>query len=320
MGKVVSINVCLKNIWDAWFAFRRGKKPTPEMEQFSYYLEDNLSALQRDLRDGTYHHGAYHAFTVMDNKRRVISVANIRDRVVHRLLYDYLIFIYNDSFYYDVWSCRLHKGLIGAIERVQKFARASPRVFVWRTDITKFFNNVNCATLMDILKRKIFDPKALWLLQEIIDSFDSGSKGIPIGNLTSQIFANIYLNELDRFVVHTMKPKHYLRYGDDFLVFHTNKDVLISFREKIIAHLKDELDLVINPKHDIIVQAKDGLYFLGVEVYPNGRRLCKRNWLRVKNRLNPLNIGSYNGLVLHHSKEKKINEFHWRVMENTQTE
>ena len=313
------MDVGLKNIWNAWFAFRRGKKPTPEMEQFSYYLEENLSLLQRELQDGTYHHRGYHTFTVMDNKRRVISVANIRDRVVHRLLYGYLIFIYNDGFYYDVWSCRPHKGLIGAIERVQKFVRESPRVFVWRTDITKFFNNVNRATLVNILKRKISDPKALWLLQEIIDNFDRGSKGIPIGNLTSQIFANIYLNELDRFVVHTLKPKHYLRYGDDFLVFHANKDVLKSFREKIIAHLKDELDLVINPKHDIIVQAKEGLYFLGVEIYPSGRRLCKRNWLRVKNRLNLRNVGSYSGLVLRHENEKKIKEFHWRVIKHTQT-
>ncbi len=174
MGNV-SIDLGLENIWKAWFDFRHGKKRTPEIEQFSYYLEEQLSALHQELVSSTYRHGGYHTFTVTDNKRRVISVASIRDRVVHRLLYNYLVPIYNKLFYDDVWSCRPNKGVVGSIERVQKFVTGCPRVFVWRTDITKFFDHVNGEALMQMLRRTIAYPNALWLLEEIIVSFHRGT-------------------------------------------------------------------------------------------------------------------------------------------------
>ncbi|MCK9186315.1 reverse transcriptase [Candidatus Gracilibacteria bacterium] len=113
-----SIDLSLKNIWESWFAFRKGKKATDELHSFQYYLEKNLYELFEDLNSGKYRHGEYRKFIVCDNKRREISVANIRDRIVHRLVYDYLEKIYDKTFIYDAWSCRKGKGLIGAIERV----------------------------------------------------------------------------------------------------------------------------------------------------------------------------------------------------------
>ncbi len=166
-----SIDVGLKNIWRSWFAFRKGKRPTAELHEFQYYLERNLFSLFTDLNKGTYRHGGYRKFTVSDNKRREISVASIRDRVVHRLVYDFLTPLYDKTFVYDAWSCRVGKGLLGAIERAQQFLRQFPRAFVWRSDIQKFFDSVDHQTLLAILSRKIKDAKAYALLTEIISSF-----------------------------------------------------------------------------------------------------------------------------------------------------
>lgn len=118
-----SIDLSLKNIWRSWFEFRKGKRVGDELHAFQYQVEKNLYALFKDLNNGTYRHGGYCKFIVNDNKRREISVASIRDRVVHRLIYEYLEKIYDKTFIYDAWSCRKGKGLLGAIERTQVFLK-----------------------------------------------------------------------------------------------------------------------------------------------------------------------------------------------------
>ncbi|MCG2808772.1 MAG: hypothetical protein L6275_00285, partial [Candidatus Portnoybacteria bacterium] len=210
-----SIDLSLANIWQSWFKFEKGKRKTKELEIFSYYLEQNLQLLYFELKTNRYKHGGYKKFIVTDSKRREIRVAGIRDRIVHRLLYEYLYEIYDKTFIYDTWSCRKNKGLLGAIKRTQKFLSKYPTSFVWRADIRKFFDNVDQQTLFEILSLRIKDTKTIKILREVITSYSLLTcRGIPIGNLTSQIFANIYLNELDRFVKHTIKPRAYLRYGD----------------------------------------------------------------------------------------------------------
>ncbi|MFH2018483.1 MAG: hypothetical protein ABII98_00665, partial [bacterium] len=131
MGNV-SIDLSLNNIWESWFRFRRGKNKTNEIENFQYYLEENLWRLHNDLNESRYIHGQYRHFIINDSKRRDIAVATIRDRVVHRLLYDYLVKVYDKTFIFDAWSCRKNKGLIGAIDRTEKFFRKYPKSFVWR--------------------------------------------------------------------------------------------------------------------------------------------------------------------------------------------
>lgn len=143
---------------------------------------------------------------------------------------------------------------------------------------------------------------------------------MPIGNLTSQIFANIYLNELDRFAKHTIKPQAYLRYGDDFIIISENLDQLKRNRAKIIEFLKEKLRLEINAKNDIIVKARQGLKFLGVEIFPAGRRLNKRNWRQAKAKISHKNIVSYSGLIKQHCKEKRIKEFSWIILEKLNSE
>jgi retron-type reverse transcriptase len=170
MGNV-SIDLSLANIWQSWKQFKRGKKSSEELERFSYYLEKNLYKLYADLNVGKYKHSGYKKFIVTDSKRREISVASIRDRIIHRLLYEYLYEIYDKTFIYDVWSCRKGKGLFGAIERTQKFLSKYDRSFVWRADIKKFFDNVNHQILIEILDFKIADNKARRILREVINSY-----------------------------------------------------------------------------------------------------------------------------------------------------
>lgn len=315
MGREVSIDLGLGNIWKAWFAFRKGKRKTYEMHEFEYYLEDRLCELHQDLNNGRYKHGVYRTFIVCDNKRREISVSPIRDRIVHRLLYDYLVPIWDKTFIYDAWSCRKGKGLLGAIERTQQFLKSYPQSYIWRADIQKFFDNVDQRVLFEILQRRITDKKVLALIREVLRSYSTLTKGvgIPIGNLTSQIFSNIYLNELDRVVKHQLKPTAYLRYGDDFLLFDMDEKKLRNMREEAVQFISNVLKLPVHSKNDLIFKAKHGLKFLGTEAWPSGRRLSRRNKTRIFNRLDLRNAASYHGVISKHEGEKMQNWLAWKM-------
>lgn len=326
MGRDDSIDLSLKNIWKSWFTFRKGKRATVELHEFQYHLEENLFGLFQDLNNGGFRHGGYRKFIVCDNKRREISVAAVRDRLVHRLVYDYLVNIYDKTFIYDAWSCRVGKGLLGAIERTQEFLRRGQNNdfrWVWKCDVHKFFDSVDQGVLMQILSKRINDKQGFHLLEDLICNYMAtlGCRiGMPIGNLTSQIFANIYLNELDRFVKHKLKLKYYLRYGDDFIVLGNNLDALQQVRNDVSNFLLDELKLQINPKSDRIMKASQGLKFLGVKIWPTGRTLNKRNCVRVRSRLVQNNVSSYSGIVKKHGSKKKIGEFNWLVLEKIMSE
>ena len=171
MGSSSFIDLSLANVWQSWFKFRRGKKRSWELEEFSYSLERNLNQLYLDLNSGQYRHGSYRKFIVADNKKREVSVAPIRDRVVHRLLYEHLVSLYDKTFIPDVWSCRKGKGVIGAIDRTQKLLSLYNRSFVWRADVKKFFDNVSHQALKEIIRNKIVDSVAIKILDEVIDSY-----------------------------------------------------------------------------------------------------------------------------------------------------
>lgn len=170
----VCIELSLENVWRSFRAFRKGKYASEELIDFEYYLEQNLFQLADELQKGRFQPGVSRTFMVSDNKRRKISVSPVRDRVVHRLLYDYLVPLYDHTFIYDVWSCRKGKGLDGAVERTQKFLAKYPKAYVWRSDITKFFDSVNRQILFSIISEKIKDLKALLLLKCLILNTDRG--------------------------------------------------------------------------------------------------------------------------------------------------
>ncbi|MBU0668035.1 RNA-directed DNA polymerase [Patescibacteria group bacterium] len=180
----------------------------------------------------------------------------------------------------------------------------------------KFFDSVDQEVLLKILGRRIKDSITFNLLKEIIHSFTTvaGRRvGMPIGNLSSQIFANIYLNELDRFVKLRLQVKAYLRYGDDFIVLENDPEKLKNVRDEVSRFLSDELKLHVNPKSDKIMKVSHGLKFLGVKLWPFGRTLNRRNLDRVKGRLKPNNISSYSGLILKHGNVKQVKDFNWMV-------
>jgi len=169
----VSLDISIYRLWNSWLRFSRGKRRTLEFDTFAYNIESELFALEQELADKMYHHGGYTTFVVSDRKKRTVSVASIRDRVVHRLLYDYLVFCFDHTFIYDAWSCRTGKGLLGAIERAQQFVQSFPNGFVWRSDIRKFFDTVSHETLLSLLPRRIKDPIALSLANEIVSSYST---------------------------------------------------------------------------------------------------------------------------------------------------
>jgi hypothetical protein len=184
--------------------------------------------------------------------------------------------------------------------------------------VKRFFDSVDQEVLLTILSRRIKDKTTLNLLKEIIYSFSSvsgGWIGMPIGNLTSQIFANIYLNELDRFVKHNLGVGAYLRYGDDFIIIEHDLRKLELYRAHTVDFLRNELKLEVNSKSDKILKAAHGLKFLGVKLWPSGRTLTRRNLSRACERLAPNNVSSYSGLIKQHGNKKEIKGFYWLVYE-----
>ncbi|HVV26182.1 MAG TPA: reverse transcriptase/maturase family protein [Candidatus Saccharimonadales bacterium] len=295
----MAIEIDYATTYGAWRRFRKSKRPSRAIDEFAYNLEANIERLADALTAGTYRHGDYQKVVLQEKKRRDLAVAGVPDRVVHRLLYDYLVNIYDKSFDPDVWSCRAGKGLHKCFARTQQLLGRYRDSFVWRADITKFFDSVDHGRLMACLARKLepADP-ALWLCEEVIKSYHLNGAGIPIGNLTSQIFANIYLQEFDRFVRHQVKPQAYLRYGDDFLLFVPTR------RQAYLAHgaatdfLRNDLKLRINPKNDVVVPARDGLKFLGHVVTDTFLAVDKHTTRLILERVAPRNVSSYRALPL----------------------
>lgn len=312
----MSFDVTVEVLWGAWLAFRRGKECAAAIEEFAYYLENNLLDLLANLLDGSYKHGAYKRFVVTDSKRREISVAAVRDRVVHRLLYDYLTRVFDHRFSYDAWSCRKDKGLTAAIKRVQEFARGFPHAYFWRMDIKKFFDSVHQPTLMRFLGRPRIDEQALDLCESIIKSYATEpERGMPIGNLTSQIFANVYLNELDRYAAHYIRPLRYARYGDDAIFVFPSLSVAKAGRELAKSFIENELSLTINPKSDIVKPIRQGIKYLGVWIYPSGKGLMNSVRSRIDERLEWANVSSYSGLVSQNEPERIRTLFDWKLYE-----
>ncbi len=312
-----SIDISVTNVWLSYRAFRKGKKSSQAIIEFEGELLEKILDLAKSLQAGYYRHGSYAHMIVNDNKRRDIAVASVRDRVIHRMLYDYLVPIWDKTFIYDAWSCRKNKGLHKAIERAQLFMRRYPDAWVWRTDITKLFDSVDKNKLKFVLRKRINDPTALWILDEVIDSYSSyeNLRGIPIGNLTSQILANVYLNEFDRFMKHRLKPFAYLRYGDDWLCFAGNQDELEAMRKEAKVFLNTELGLSIHPTLDLIKPVRKGVSYLGVDLWSSGRRVDNAARLKLNANLNVRNVSSYKSLLSHHSSKKHLKRFEWAVSE-----
>lgn len=286
--------ISIENLFQAWDEFKKGKLKKKDVQEFNRNLEDSLFDLHQKLRSKTYRHGKYQDFYINDPKRRHIHKASVSDRIVHHLLYKYLYEIFDKTFIYDSYSCRLDKGTHKAVKRLKMFTRKvsknySGQCWVLKCDIKKFFASVDHKILSTLLRKKIKDKNILWLLREVIQSFRSEidqDRGIPLGNLTSQIFANIYLNELDQFIKHKLKVKYYLRYADDFLILSKNRKYLEKFAIPISDFLLNQLKLNLHPQKIIFRELSWGIDFLGYIVLPRHILLRTKTKKRMLKRIN----------------------------------
>lgn len=272
--------ITLNYIFAAWDQFLVGKKQRTDVLFFQRFLEDNLFALFRSLEDKTYTHGKYEEFYVRDPKIRHIHKAQVQDRIVHHLVSKVLEKIFDKTFYAHSYSCRQNRGTHKAVETFINFARQashnnSSPLYILKCDVKKFFASIDQSVLLSLLKKRITDPDFLWLLEEIISSFKSEQtlgplfpKGMPIGNLTSQIFANIYMDPFDQFMKHTLKIKHYIRYADDFVVISSSKQDLENLIPQISDFLDSTLSLILHPNKVSIRSYYLGIDFLGYVIFP----------------------------------------------------
>jgi len=294
-----------ENIYRAYHAARRGKRQHESVAAFEYDQEAELIRLRDELQSQTWQPGSYHSFYIHDPKRRLISAAPFRDRVVHHALVNVLEPIWEPRFIYDTYANRLGKGTHRALDRCQQFARRWR--YVLQCDLRQYFPSIDHTLLRAEIARLVADDGALALCDRILASgvgvlseayemrwfpgddllAAARPRGLPIGNLTSQFWANVYLSRFDHFVKRELKCVGYVRYVDDFLLFGDDKQELHRWRATIVERLA-ELRLTLHEARAQVYPAATGIPFLGFRVYPTHRRLKRRNGLNFQRRFRHL--------------------------------
>ncbi len=311
--------ISLDNLIGAWKEFVVGKRKRKDVEEFQSHLMENVISLHSDLTRKTYRHSVYEAFNISDPKPRNIHKARVRDRLLHHGIYRILYPYFDKKFIFDSYSCRLRKGTHKSICRFIEFAKSvsfsyTKTCFVLKCDIKKFFASIDHNILKNILAKNISDNDILWLLGRVIDSFqnvvEAGSpqRGLPLGNLTSQLLVNIYMNEFDQWMKHVMKVRHYIRYADDFVILSRDKNYLLELTPKIADFLDERLKLSLHPNKVFIKTLSSGVDFLGWVHFPRHRVLrtaTKKRMLRnLKQGASDATLASYKGMLLHGNTEK----------------
>jgi retron-type reverse transcriptase len=297
-------------LWDSLIGFEnllrsaeaacKGKRFRPDVACFHFGLERELWRLHAELAARSYQPGAYRAFVIREPKPRQISAAPYRDRVVHHALTRVLEPLFERSFLPDSYACRKGKGTHAAVDRCQHFGRRFR--YAWKADVAKFFPSVDHEVLKGLLSRKVKDADVLWLAGRIIDHSNPQEevqqrfagddlftpsqrrRGLPIGNQTSQFFANVYLDPLDHLVKDRLRVGSYVRYRDDFLVFADDKSFLAEVRGQaagLLAGLRQRL----HPRKNVVFPVRAGIPFLGYRVFATRRLLAKANVWRFRRRL-----------------------------------
>lgn len=272
-----------KNLVKAARKAQRGKRFKHSVNQFNLKLEEELLAIQEELRQKTYRVGQYKHFYVHDPKRRQISALPYRDRVAQHALCNVIEPLFDKSFIGDSYACRKGKGSHRAVNRFSRFCCVGE--YVLKCDVKSYFASIDHAALYGLIAGKVKDPHALWLVKLIIDS--TPDPGIPIGNLTSQLFANLYLNGLDHALKEEFKCRHYIRYMDDLAVFGDDLDRLERLKSSIAGYLAGQ-KLKLHPDKSKIYETGRGVEFLGYKIYPSHRLIIWPNAARFKKRLRRL--------------------------------
>ena len=272
--------ISLENLLGAWKEFKRGKTRKPDVQEFDAALEENLFEIHDALKIKTYRPAPYVSFFISDPKRRSIHKACVRDRVVHQALFRVLYPVFNKTFIHDSYSCRLGKGTHRGVRQLARYLRTVSgnhrhTAYALKCDIRKFFENIDHGILIGFLEKRIPDPGTRWLARQIISSFPMSKvepcskTGLPLGNVTSQLFSNIYLNEFDQWAKHTLKARHYLRYCDDFIIVHSDAGYLRGIIPVIQKTLHKKLKLTLHHHKVSITKIIQGVDFLGYVALPH---------------------------------------------------
>ncbi len=315
--------ISLENLLQAWKEFLNGKRSRKDVQIFERNLMSNIIALNKDLAEKTYRHSPYQAFNISDPKPRNIHKAAVRDRLLHHAIYRVLYPFFDRTFIHDSYSCRLEKGTHKAIEKFRNFAYIESQnhtrtVWILKCDIKKFFATIDHAVLKDILKHYIPDKDILWLLDQIVDSFQPVKEGmgLPLGNLTSQLLVNIYMNELDQFVKRELKIKRYIRFADDFVILSGDKKKLDNVLVTIRQFLGKKLKLELHPDKVFTKTVASGVDFLGWVNFPDHRVVRTTTKRRALNAVQAKEaktetIQSYLGLLRHGNTQKLMKRISW---------
>lgn len=289
---------------------QKGKRFRQPVLEFNDNLESNLLQLHDELESKNHRPGDYRTFEIFEPKRRLISAAPYRDRVVHHALCNLIVPIFNRTFIATSYANRVGFGSHRALQKFVGYARSSR--YILQCDIRKYFPSIDLQILKSQIRRKIKCRDTLWLVDLIIDNSNfqepnldyfpgddlltplQRPKGLPIGNLTSQFFANVYLNGFDHFVKEALNVKKYLRYVDDFALFGENRSFFIDCRQAIEAYLA-QLRLKIHPIKSQLFQTRYGASFLGFRVFPDRIRVRNHNLQRGRERLRELDAGYASG-------------------------
>lgn len=277
--------VCsFENIELAFNKARRGKTLKSYVVKFEEELNDNLKLLQHELATETYKPKPLVTFILRDPKTRKISKSDFRDRVVHHAICNVIEPLFDKTFIYDNYANRIGKGTFKAVERFDFFKRKvslnnTRTCFVLKADVKHYFDTVDHNILLSIIGRKIKDERLLNLIEIILSNHSTTDKGkgMPLGNLTSQFFANVYLNELDQFVKHKLRAKYYIRYVDDFVILDKNPDLLENYKDKIDEFLTKNLKLCLHPDKSKIIRLKRGIGFLGFRIFYHHKLIRRKN-------------------------------------------
>lgn len=302
-----------KNLDLAFRKARRGKTLKPYVIEFEDNLKENLQQLRNELVMLTYKPRPLTTFILRDPKTRRISKADFRDRIIHHAICNIIEATFDKTFIHDSYANRIGKGGLNAIKRFEEFIRKksnnhSKTCYILKADIKHYFENVNHEKLINLLKKKIIDKQIIQIIRIILENHESKKegKGMPLGNLTSQFFANLYLNELDQYIKHELKAKYYIRYVDDFAIINQDKDLLETYKKKINEFLKTNLLLELHPEKTRIINYKKGTPFLGFKIFPKHKTLQSKNIRKFKNKLRKTKEDYEKGII---DREKAIEVF-----------
>ena len=308
--------VSIHNLLLAWKEFCRGKRKKEDVANFEMHLEDNIWQLHGELISGNYKMMPYISFYVCDPKRRNIHKANVRDRIVHQAIFRILYPICDLDFIFDSFSSRTKKGTHLGTRRLFKACRKVTKnwrenAWVLQFDIKKFFDSVDHYILLEQIFLLIHEEKTLLLLQSIISSFEkTKDRGIPLGNVTSQLFANVYMNKFDQFVKHELEVENYFRYCDDVAITHKSREYLLRILEQCENFLKNEMKIFLHPQKTNIRKVRQGIDFLGYVILPNSIILRTHTKHRIEKRLDNVELQSlisYFG-VTKHARARELRE------------